>query len=106
MPVGNYSDLSGMAPGIGAELDTLENEFEWGRFAITMLVGAQIDAAATDVGNSGQTGVLRKGLLLGKITSSGNLTAYSATATDGSNVVVGILARSYRMTDFAGNTNV
>jgi len=48
----------------------------------TLAVQMTIDASAVDVGNIDQTHILRKNLILGKITASGKLVAYDETGTD------------------------
>ncbi len=103
--MGIRSDQYGGIPGITAAVETYESEYTFGRWGVTIPVGFQIDGAARDSGNS-LTSVLRTGLILGQIASSGNLTNWSATAVDGSNRVYGILAWPIRMTDLdANNTN-
>ena len=60
-------------PSVQTALETVENVFWWGRFEQEAFIGSVIDGAARDAGNSGDTTVLRPGLLLGKVTSSGKL---------------------------------
>lgn len=50
-----------------------------------------IDSAAVDVGNSGNTSVLRPGLVMARLDADGNWTDYDPDATDGSQIAKGIL---------------
>lgn len=61
-----------------------------------------IVGTARDAGNSVTT-VLRPGLLLGKVTSTGKYIQWDATATDGSQYFAGILWKELRATDFDAN---
>lgn len=97
--VGGFGD-----PGSGAVSTTTERSIFWGmdngRAVVTYMSG-RLDSTTVDSTNS-PTSVLRPGLLLGVITSSGNFVHYSPTATDGSNVAVGVLPIECRITDFDG----
>jgi hypothetical protein len=101
--MGLRSDLFGSIPGQSSAQETFENVFRWGRDTAGIIQGGQLDTTTIDAGNT-PTSVLRPGLLLGTITSSGNLVHYGANATNGSDVVTGILMNSYRMTDLDGNS--
>ena len=94
----NYTGL----PGMNTPALSTENVFLWGPDTWYLTKGVQIDSAATDAGGSPTTD-LRPGLVLGTITSSGNVTAYSPTATDGSQVASGILFAGVRMLDPLSN---
>jgi len=61
-------------------------------------ISVQIVSTATDAGNSPTT-VLRPGLILGRITSSGKYTTWSASATDGSQVAECVLLEEVNMLD-------
>jgi len=63
-----------------------------------------ISSTAADSGNS-PTSTLRPGLILGKITSSGEYKEYSATATDGSQVAECVLLEEVNMLDPATAAN-
>lgn len=89
-------------PGLSTAKETYENEYTFGRWVLTVNVGEQIDGTARDSGNSPTTN-LRPGLLLGQIAATGNLKQWSASATDGSQRVFGILATGIRMQDLDGN---
>jgi hypothetical protein len=60
-----------------------------------------IDASAIDAGNT-PTNVLRAGLLLGKVTATGKLKQYDEAATDGTQVVFGVLPVELVMVDGLG----
>lgn len=93
----------GAEPGIRTTFESIENAFRWGRGEISIAFGARISGAARDAGNTPTT-VLRPGLALGQITSSGLWKEYDPTATDGSEVFRGILGGpAVRATDIDGN---
>lgn len=76
-------------PGATPAVFTEAREIFWGGDAsrIEILqVQSQIDAASVDAG-AAITTTLRGGLLLGKITSSGKLKQWDATASDGSEIL-------------------
>lgn len=66
-----------------------------------MFANGLIDGNSTDSGSSPTT-VLRPGLLLGQVTSTGKYKQYSPTASDGTEVASAVLIESLRMTDFSG----
>ena len=84
-------------PSVQGALETSENVFWWGRFEQEAFIGSLIDGATRDAGNTGYTDVLRPGLLLGKVTSSGKLKEWSPTAVDGTEKVFGVLGYSQKM---------
>lgn len=88
-------------PGYGAIRETQESEIFWGPAGLRHFVNAKINSATVDSGNTPTT-LLRPGLVLGKITSSGEYVNYSPTATDGSQVAVAVLPIGLRMTDIDG----
>lgn len=96
------NDQFGRIPGQSAAFETYENHFRWGRDGLGIILGGNISGAARDAGNTPTT-VLRPGLLLGQITSSGLLTNWSPTATDGSQLVHSILMTGLRVQDLDGN---
>ncbi len=96
------NDQFGRIPGQTAAFETYENHFRWGRDGLGIILGAQISGAARDSGNTPTT-VLRPGLLLGQITSSGLLKQWDPTATDGSQVVHSVLMAGLRVNDLDGN---
>ena len=77
-------------PGISTQYNEEQIEILWGRAELAVMPSMLLSGAARDAGNTPTT-LLRGGLLLGKITSSGKLIQASPTATDGSQNIVGIL---------------
>lgn len=99
------SALGGFAkPGQGAALFTTEREivcqgFEPNR---ALYKSAVISGATRDAGNS-LTHVLRPGLLLGVVTSTGEYEEWDADASDGTQFLAGVLWKELRATDFDAN---
>ena len=91
-------------PSVASALETVENVFWWGRFEQEAFIGSIIDGSARDAGNA-TTDVLRPGLLMGKVTSSGKLKEWSPTATDGTQNIVGILGYSQKMQRLGANSD-
>ena len=89
-------------PGIKSTLETPENQFWWGHWTNQKWINANIDSTAADAGNTGATTVLRAGLVLGRVTSTGKLKQWNIAATDGTQFVYGILGISLKMTDATG----
>lgn len=79
-----------LIPGMHDDRFTDEAQFLWGRWDQVEYVQAVLSSSATDPGSSPTT-QLRAGLAVGKITSSGKLTAWNPYATDGSNFLIGFL---------------
>jgi hypothetical protein len=77
-------------PFIGNLVETSENSFYFGTHPLNVYVGGRVDGATRDSGNT-VTDVIRPGLLLGMVASTGKLKQWSATATDGSQFIFGIL---------------
>lgn len=90
-------------PGFATIKETQEAVIGWGPEVLRIYGSGVIAAATVDSANTPTT-LLRPGLVLGKITASGKYTQYSATATDGSQVAVGVLPIGLRMTDIDGTT--
>ncbi len=88
-----------LSPGMGTPLEEVTNPYgsKWGQPFQMQTLPMLIDGAARDTGNTGYTDVLRPGLLLGKVQSTGKLTTWSPTATDGSNKIAGILIHAVKM---------
>lgn len=98
-------DTNDMAfPGLESVLETVQNQFWWGRNEQQTFIPATISGAARDAGNT-VPDVLRGGLLLGRVTSTGYFMEWNPTATDGTEVIVGILAAPLKMTDAGSNTD-
>lgn len=92
-------------PGQTAAYSTVDNEFIWGGSANQveiLIAGGVIDSAARDAGSTPTT-KLRKGLVLGQITSTKKLVQWDPTATNGSQNVFGVLAVEVQLTDMLGN---
>lgn len=80
-------------PGQTAVVETNEVEIFWGGDASRMKVlqmSGVYSSTLADAANTPTT-LIRKGLLLGKITSSGQMVQWDRTATDGSQNVAGVL---------------
>lgn len=85
-------------PGIEASVQSVENEFGWGPQVPFPAVGVVLASTALDATGTPTT-VLRKGLVLGKITASGKHAQYDPAATDGSQFPVGVLRESVDLYD-------
>lgn len=94
------TDMYGMLPGFSGVSETYDRVFQWGRIEDALIVGAVLSGAARDAGNGNQPGLMRPGLLLGKVTSSGKLKEYNPTGTDGSDLVYGVLCSTARTVNF------
>lgn len=93
-------------PGVGADQTVSESEILWGGDQSRMALLYKSDlysAAALDAGNT-PTSVLRPGMIMGRVTSSGELEEWDADASDGTQDIAGILDVELRMTDYAGTT--
>ncbi len=97
------SSMYGHLPGMGSVVETFESAYCWGPYP-RYFAPAYIGSTAADPTNT-PTWELRPGLLLGKITSSGQWVNYSATATDGSEVAAGVLTIGLRMQDILTGSN-
>ncbi len=87
-------------PGWTASVSTTEANIFWGTDPTKKVEYqiASILAATVDSGNTPTT-LLRQGLVIAKITASGLYTAYSPTATDGSQQAIGVLPQEINMLD-------
>lgn len=85
-------------PGVTASIQSVENTFEWGPQTPWMSVGVQLLSTAVDAGSTPTT-VLRRGLVLGKVTATGLYREYLPANTDGSQFPVGILNDNVDMYD-------
>lgn len=92
-------------PGISTELNTFENEFLFGTYYRQERVGLLIDGSGRDTGNTGQTDILRAGLILGLVRSSNKLKQWDPTETDGSEYPFGILKESRVVTARGDNVD-
>jgi hypothetical protein len=89
-------------PGVGADRSVTESVILWGADQArngVLWQSAVISGAARDAGNSPTT-VLRPGLILGKVTTTGELEEWDADATDGTENIWGVLDTEIRAQDF------
>lgn len=90
--------ISGM-PGISAAVENTEAALLWDRWEKLFLSNqSSIVSTAVDSSNTPTTN-LRPGLILGQITASKKLKQWDPTATDGSELVYGVLYREVAMVD-------
>ncbi len=90
------------APGQGPSRTGLANAFLEGKqFATEIQV--QFDSLARDTGNTGQTYVLRKGLVVAKQDSDSMWYAYDNAGSAGVNVALGILNIDINLRDRLGD---
>ena len=96
MSITLYLPATGI-PGTGTEIRTTEQDLS-GMFygpmqgiILTPSTACTIDGESLDAGNTGFTTVLRQGLVMGKVTSTGKWKPFSESATDGTEVARGIL---------------
>lgn len=90
-------------PGIRDLLETVENQFWVGRYELQEWTGEIINGSAVDSGNTGHTGDLRAGLLLGKVLATGKVMQWNPAATDGTQDLYGVLAHMQNVT-YQGGT--
>jgi hypothetical protein len=88
-------------PGMGTAAESTEIEFTWGTIGAWQIKAGVLDSTTVDARNTPTT-TLSRGLVLGQITASGKLKEYDPTATDGSDVAVGILYDNVPMLNAAG----
>jgi hypothetical protein len=90
---------SGSVPGFQAKLESEEKQIVWSGPQGQDLVATKkvvIDSTAVDASNSPTT-TLRGGLVVAVKDSDGNIYPYDATATDGTQIPYGILAKHQDM---------
>ena len=99
MSAGGFNNA---VPGFSSLFQSSEADVLWGQppwygsyFDSTSL----ITSGALDSGNSSNTSVLRPGLVMGKIASTGKYTAYAASNTDGSQQASAVLLLEVNMLD-------
>lgn len=92
-------------PGMGDPVVSTESEFWTGRMEGYQIRGGTIVSTAVDSGNT-PTSTIRRGLVMGTITASGKFKQYAATATDGSQIVTGILLWGRNMLDIRTGTAI
>jgi hypothetical protein len=93
----------GNVPGIGTTVETYESAPTWARHPMLLWAPGQISSGLLDPTNTPTTTV-RPGLVLGIISATGSWTNYSPTATDGSQVAMGVLGVGLPMLDPFTNT--
>lgn len=89
-------------PGMNSPTVSTESEFLAGTAASWQLKGVVIDSTATDSGSTPTT-TLRRGLVMGRINSSGNWTAYNPANSDGSQIARALLFDNVNMLDINSN---
>lgn len=77
-------------PGMFDPSLSTESEFTFGPPELQARIGIVIVSTAADAGNT-PTSTLRRGLLMGQITSSKKYAQYNPAATDGTQIVAGVL---------------
>jgi len=93
-------------PGMGSLKETYEADILWGgddAKGHSLWKSGVVSSTARDDGNSPTT-ILRPGLILGKITSTGEYAQYANGASDGTETAVAILAEGLNMLDQFGGT--
>jgi len=99
----NSYELFQSGPQINTVVETAENTFYVYQHPLNVFMGGLIDGAARDAGNT-VTDILRPGLILGRVFSTGKLKEWSPTATDGTQYIFGILDNpSVKMQSNAAN---
>jgi hypothetical protein len=97
MSIGYSYDAAYLAPGILGELDTVEAALYWGGDEKQVRkMGGLISGSSLDLANT-PTDVLRPGMLLGKITSSGKLIQWDPAASNGSERIWGVLGHDLKV---------
>lgn len=96
-------DLLSTLAGMSDIFQTSEREYRWGtaNHGGAQFIGGVVLSSSVDAGNTPTT-TLRKGLAMGRITSSGKFTQYTVGATDGSEIPVGFLMADVDMLNAAG----
>jgi len=98
-------DTNDMAfPALDSVLETVQNQFWWGRNEQQTFLSVPFSGAARDAGNT-VTDVLRGGLLMGRVTATGLYKEWNPTGTDGSEVIIGILPAPMKMTEAGSNAD-
>ena len=107
MPAAFNFDMHWQNPGMGQTVEEVQSPYglKWGKPFNVQYKQVRIDGAARDAGNVGYEDVLRPGLLLGQIFSSGKVKQWDPTATDGSHRICGVLYRAMKVTLSGVNTD-
>lgn len=85
-----FDQFAGL-PGIDSQITTVESVITWGPPEQQLILPVPISGAARDAGHSGQTNVLRPGLLMGIIKATRLAIEWTSGAADGSEVIAGPL---------------
>lgn len=99
MSLTNYLDL----PGMGTPTLSSENVATWGQESIKLTKSIVVSSTTVDARNTPTTH-LTPGLLLGKITATGEYAHYSPTAVDGTQFAEGMLISSVNMLTYSSGT--
>lgn len=92
-------------PGMSDVVQSVENNFMYGRVIDEYLDMSHVVGTARDAGNTSATTYLRPGLLLGRVTSTGKLKEWNPGATDGSERIVGVNSVMMSMQQDGVNTD-
>lgn len=94
----NYDSYQSI-PGVRAEIEMVvaSTGLSWSELAQLRFMPVQVDGAARDAGNTGFTTTLRPNLLMGRVTATGKHRQWDPTATDGSQLISGILVHELQM---------
>lgn len=87
-------DGNNLMPGMRTPIVEATAELIWKNGYLVFADDFIISSAASDAGNTGYTTTLRAGLLMGKVTSTGEIKEWNPTGTDGSQNIIGILGRT------------
>lgn len=80
--------------GLAAVSESVETALFWGNFPFLQQEGMKFSSAIADAGASPTTAI-RAGLLLGQLTTGGELEEWDADATDGSQDLIGVNAAEF-----------
>lgn len=86
----NFDQFAGL-PGIDSVVQTAEAVITFGPPEQQLVMPVPIDGAARDAGHTGQTNVLRPGLIMGVNTTTHLAKEWTSGATNGTQNVAGIL---------------
>lgn len=93
-----------LTPGISDTYQTLSKDILWGRMELAVYTPGLISGAIRDSGNT-LTTLIRPGMLLGQITATKKLIAWTPTAVDGSENLFGILPMDLNAQILAANAD-
>ena len=102
-----FSQLRYRTPGIGDSWESIERELSWGSLDYNNYFKKDILLLGTsrDAGHAGSTTLLRPGLLLGRVTASGAYVPWASGASDGSEVIKGVLGIAIDATYISQDTD-